>query len=83
MEDVARTADSVIVMNDGEVLFNDSVAEVFRHTDKLQNIGLNVPEVSLLANKLKENGLNIPGDIYTVNYAADVLHAFIKGGGEI
>ncbi len=83
MEDVASTADSVIVMSDGEMVMQDTVANVFRHTKALQDIGLNVPEVSLLAQKLKDKGLNIPTDIYTVNYAADVLCAFLKGGGAL
>ena len=47
----------------------------------LQDIGLNVPEVSLLFGILKEKGLNVPLDVYTVNYATEVLCAFLKGGG--
>lgn len=81
MEDVAKTADSVIVMNEGELVMQNTVAEVFKNTSMLQDIGLNVPEVSLLFGILKEKGLNVPLDVYTVNYATEVLCAFLKGGG--
>ena len=82
MEDVARCADSVIVMNDGEMVIMDTVAEVFKNADTLKSIGLNVPEVTQVFARLKEKGLNLPLDIYTVNYGANVLCAFLKGGGE-
>lgn len=83
MDDVAKTADSVIVMNEGELVMQNTVAEVFKNTSMLQNIGLNVPEVSLLFDILKKSGLNLPSDVYTVGYAADVLCAFLKGGGKL
>ena len=47
MEDVAKTAERVIVMNDGHVEMQGTVAEVFAQAEHLQKIGLNVPQVTL------------------------------------
>ena len=46
MEDVAKTAERVIVMNDGHVEMQGTVAEVFAQAEHLQKIGLNVPQVT-------------------------------------
>ena len=53
MEDVAKTAERVIVMNDGHVEMQGTVAEVFAQAEHLQKIGLNVPQVTLLTDKLR------------------------------
>ena len=46
MEDVAKTAERVIVMNDGHVEMQGTVAEVFAQAEHLQKIGLNVPQTA-------------------------------------
>ena len=56
MEDVAKTAERVIVMNDGHVEMQGTVAEVFAQAEHLQKIGLNVPQVTLLTDKLRLAG---------------------------
>ncbi|MCH5210361.1 MAG: energy-coupling factor transporter ATPase [Oscillospiraceae bacterium] len=83
MEDVAKTAENIIVMNEGKVETKGTVAEVFSKTQRLQEIGLNVPQITLLADKLKKAGFKLPDDIYTVNYAADAIAKTLGGGGNI
>ena len=73
MEDVAKTAERVIVMNDGHVEMQGTVAEVFAQAEHLQKIGLNVPQVTLLTDKLRLAGYDLPEHIYTVKYAADAI----------
>lgn len=59
MEDVAKTAERVIVMNDGHVEMQGTVAEVFAQAEHLQKIGLNVPQVTLLTDKLRLAGYDL------------------------
>lgn len=83
MEDVAKTAERVIVMNDGHVEMQGTVAEVFAQAELLQKIGLNVPQVTLLTDKLRLAGYDLPEHIYTVKYAADAIKKLIGGGGNV
>lgn len=83
MEDVAKTAERVIVMNDGHVEMQGTVAEVFTQAEHLQKIGLNVPQVTLLTDKLRLAGYDLPEHIYTVKYAADAIKKLIGGGGNV
>ena len=83
MEDVAKTAERVIVMNDGHVEMQGTVAEVFAQAEHLQKIGLNVPQVTLLTDKLRLAGYDLPENIYTVKYAADAIKKLIGGGGNV
>lgn len=83
MEDVAKTAERVIVMNDGHVEMQGTVAKVFAQAEHLQKIGLNVPQVTLLTDKLRLAGYDLPEHIYTVKYAADAIKKLIGGGGNV
>ena len=83
MEVVAKTAERVIVMNDGHVEMQGTVAEVFAQAEHLQKIGLNVPQVTLLTDKLRLAGYDLPEHIYTVKYAADAIKKLIGGGGNV
>lgn len=83
MEDVAKTAERVIVMNEGHVEMQGTVAEVFAQAEHLQKIGLNVPQVTLLTDKLRLAGYDLPEHIYTVKYAADAIKNLIGGGGNV
>lgn len=83
MEDVAKTAERVIVMNEGHVEMQGTVAEVFAQAEHLQKIGLNVPQVTLLTDKLRLAGYDLPEHIYTVKYAADAIKKLIGGGGNV
>ena len=83
MEDVAKTAERVIVINDGHVEMQGTVAEVFAQAEHLQKIGLNVPQVTLLTDKLRLAGYDLPEHIYTVKYAADAIKKLIGGGGNV
>ena len=73
MEDVARTARRIIVINDTRIAYDGSVAEVFSHVRELTDMGLSVPQVSLVIDRLRARGVDLPGDIYTVEQARDAL----------
>ncbi len=64
--DEAIDADRVIVMEGGQKLLEGSPKEVFSKVESLQDMGLDVPQVTLLAHELRKEGLDIPADILTV-----------------
>lgn len=78
MEDVAKTAENVFVMNKGRLYMSGTVGEVFSRSTELKKIGLNVPQITELCNRLKGMGYNISDEIYTVPYAADVIEKLIR-----
>ena len=80
MEDVAKLAENVIVLNKGEVFASGSVREVFSKGTELMKIGLNVPEITRLIIKLREKGIDLPTDIYTVEAAETIIKEKISGG---
>lgn len=66
MEDVAKLADRLLVMNGGKVEFFDKPANVFKNEIRLKEIGLDVPQVLELGRKLREKGFDISDDILTI-----------------
>ena len=56
MEDVAQYVERIIVMNHGEMMFDDAPHEVFKHYKELEEIGLAAPQVTYLMHELTENG---------------------------
>lgn len=77
MEDVAKTAERVVVMHEGRIDMEGTVPEIFSKSSRLCEIGLNVPQITQLIDKLRYLGYDIPGDIYTVSDAVDILKAMI------
>ncbi|MGL4762405.1 MAG: energy-coupling factor transporter ATPase [Sarcina sp.] len=79
MEDVAKIATRVIVMNNGEVALDGTVSEVFKKVDILESIGLGVPQVTYLIRELRKKGFNLSDDIFTVEEAKVELLKILKG----
>lgn len=63
--DEANMADNVIVLNDGKILAQGTPTEIFSKTEMLQEIGLDIPFVQKLINKLNEVGISVPKNIKT------------------
>lgn len=81
MEDVARYAQRLIVMNKGKVVFDAAPAEVFRQYKQLEAIGLAAPQVTYIAHALKEHGFEINTDVTTIEEAKqEILHVWRKRG---
>ena len=79
MEDVARYVDRIIVMNHGEVRFDGTPKEVFRHYKELEEIGLAAPQMTYLMQKLKEKGADVDTDATTVEEAAETIASWLRG----
>ena len=80
MEDVAKIATKVLVMNDAHVEMYGTVDEVYSHSEELRKIGLNIPQVSKIFEILNKNGLNL-GSAYTVEKATEIILS--KGGASV
>lgn len=79
MEDIARYADRIIVMNQGEILYNDEPKKVFVHYRELEKVGLAAPQVTYVMHDLKERGLSVNADVTTVEEAAgEIMKALEK-----
>lgn len=82
MEDVARYVERIIVMNHGEVRFDGTPREVFRHYRELEEIGLAAPQMTYLMQGLKEKGADVDTDATTIEEAADAIVHWLKNGQE-
>lgn len=69
MEDVARFADKLIVMHKGQIEMIGKPEDIFKHRDRLKEIGLGVPAVTELFYLLEEKGIFLNKNIFTVEDA--------------
>jgi energy-coupling factor transport system ATP-binding protein len=81
MEEVARSVDRIVVINDGTIPFNVTPREVFSHSEELRTMGLGIPQVTQVFQRLKAMGLPIENDcVYTMDEARDALLALAGKG---
>jgi len=78
MNDVARLTDRLLVMNDASLIMDDTPANVFAHAQQLQEIGLDIPEVTRVFLRLKQMGVDVPL-VYTLEQAVRAVTE-AKGG---
>lgn len=79
MDDVARLATRVAVLEKGRLVMQGSPGEIFAQVDKLSAMGLDVPQASRLRYLLAESGIELP-ECYQLEELADSLAAYLKGG---
>ncbi|MDR0904312.1 MAG: energy-coupling factor transporter ATPase [Ruminococcus sp.] len=77
MEDVARFTTKILVMENGGVFCYDTPPKVFGRAAELASMGLSVPQITRVINRLKSAGIDIPGDIYTVEYAVKKINEYL------
>lgn len=78
MEDVAKLAEKVIVMNKGKVVLTGIPKEVFKEVDILEEIGLGVPQVTYLMKELIKKGFDVSDEAYTIEQAKEEILKFFK-----
>ena len=79
MEDVAKIAERIIVMDKGKVFLDSNPREIFRNEDKLLSVGLGIPQITSLMRTLKKKGLDINEDSITVEEAKESLIKYLRG----
>ena len=83
MEDIARVADKIIVMNNSNLVMFDKTKEVFSKGRELEKIGLRVPQITKIMLELREKGFNVPKGILTVDEAMDCISSLLDKEGKI
>ncbi len=80
MDDMAKMAKTIIVMNQGKIEFMGTPREIFNnHSSRLREIGLDIPQVLELAIKLKDKGFDIQTDVLTIEEIKQEILNFMKG----
>ena len=78
--DEAVKAKRVIVLDSGRILVDDVPKNVFKNIELLKSAGLDVPQVTMLAHKLRENGINIADDVLTVDECTQEIYNYVNKG---
>lgn len=76
--DEAVQADRVVVMDDAKIIMDGKPKEVFKQVDRLEEIGLDFPQPTKLAQLLRQEGYNLPDDILDVDECIEKLSAFLE-----
>lgn len=81
MEEMARTVDRLVVVNDGRIALEGAPSQVFQHGQELEDMGLGIPQMTRVFNRLKAMGVDVGSSVYTVEQAKRaILDALAKKG---
>jgi len=80
MEEVANMVDRLVVLNEGTVAMSGTPREVFSQAERLEKIGLDVPEITRIFLRLRELGMDVDASVFTVEQALAVLRARKEAG---
>ena len=83
MEDIARVADRIIVMNKGKLEMFAPVKEIFSRGDELEKFGLKVPQITKIMTTLRRKGFDLPEGVLTVDEALAALLPLLKKEGRL
>ena len=78
MEDIAKYADEILVMKDGEIYMHGGVEEIFMQAEKLFDARLDLPQITKLFIELKKRDLVNSTDVYSVGYAKKEIEKLIN-----
>lgn len=79
MNEVAREAQRLVVFREGTIPYSGTPQEVFSHGPELERMGLGVPEMTQVFNRLRAMGCQVPASVYTVEQARDAILLARKG----
>ncbi len=82
MEEIARNVDRIVVLSDSHVFMEGTPRQVFARADELEQVGLDVPQVTKVALTLRRRGLPVDTAVYTVEALRDALLR-LKGGAGV
>ncbi|MCG8541314.1 MAG: energy-coupling factor transporter ATPase [Clostridia bacterium] len=78
MEDIARLVSKIIVMDRGKIALIGPPREIFREAEKLEKIGLGLPQMTRLVKKLREKGINIRDNVFTVEEVKNEILKLVR-----
>ena len=73
MEEIARNVDRIVVLSDSHVFMEGTPRQVFARADELEQVGLDIPQVTKVALALRRRGLPVDTAVYTVEALRDAL----------
>ena len=82
MEDMARYCDRILVMNGGKVFMYGTCEEIFSEAERLESVGLAVPQITKLMLELKRRGFDVNTAVYTVDSAEAEIKRLLAGGAK-
>lgn len=80
MEDLAKNAERIILLNKGEKYKDDTKQNVFSDADTLRRCGLELPEITRVIKKLNDGGMNLPENMFNID---EVVDAIINSSGVV
>ncbi len=78
MEDIAKLVNRIIVMDKGKIKMDGEPRRIFKHSEELESIGLDIPQVTQFMKKYKNKGNLIRDDILTVEEAKEELLKYLR-----
>ncbi len=81
MEDVAKFASKILVMNKSELFCYEDTPEVFKKAEEIGSMGLAVPQITRVFSQLKQRGIDIRTDVYTMDFAVKTLCEYMESHG--
>ncbi len=82
MEDVAKFADKILVMNKSKIFCYEDTPTVFKRAEELTAIGLAVPQITRVFSRLKQSGIDIRTDVYTTEFARKTILEYLAERGD-
>ncbi len=82
MEEMARTVDRLVVVNDGRLPFQGTPRQVFTHGAELEAMGLGVPQMTRVFHRLRQMGVDIDPSVYTIEQAKQAVLAKLGKEGK-
>lgn len=73
MEDVAKTVSKILVLSDAKVFMYSDRSSVFARADELTSMGLTVPQVTRVFDRLRTMGIEFDDEVFSVDYAKDLV----------
>ena len=83
MEDIAKYASKVMVMNQSTLYAYDTVEAVFSRVEELRGLGLDVPQITRIFYQLKQEGIDVDPNVYHVAKAKEIILEKLKKGGDV
>lgn len=81
MEDIARLVNKIVVMSKGKIAMEGETKEVFKQVEKLEKLGLGIPQITSFMRKYKMKGNQVEDTILTVEEAKEELINYLRRNG--
>lgn len=78
MEDVAKTVSKILVINDAKIFMYADRSSVFSHAEELYSMGLTVPQVTRVFDRLRAMGIQFDDEVFSLEYARDLVHRLLS-----